>query len=56
MKSFEYGTYNFGGSYAEYCVTNANQVFPVSDDLSFDDVASFVVNPMTAVCMVERIK
>ena len=23
MKSFEVGTYQFGGSFAEYCVTNA---------------------------------
>jgi NADPH:quinone reductase len=23
MKSFEVGTYKFGGSFAEYCVTNA---------------------------------
>ncbi len=56
MKSFEFGTYKDGGSYAEYCVTNSNQVFPISGDLSFDDIASFVVNPMTAVCMIERIK
>lgn len=56
MKSFEFGMYNDGGSYAEYCVTNAAQVFPISGDLDFDDIASFVVNPMTAVCMIERIK
>jgi len=56
MKSFEFGTYKDGGSYAEYCVTNASQVFPVSGDLHFDDLASFVVNPMTAVCMIERVK
>ena len=56
MKSFEFGAYKDGGSYAEYCVTNANQVFPISGDLSFDDISSFVVNPMTAVCMIERIK
>lgn len=56
MKSFEQGTYQHGGSFAEYCVTNTNQCFPVSDDLSFDEVASFVVNPMTAVSMIERVK
>ena len=56
MKSFEFGTYKYGGSFAEYCVTNGMQCFPVSDDISLDDVASFVVNPMTAVCMVERLK
>lgn len=56
MKSQELNTYNDGGSFAEYARTNWSQAFPVSDDLSFDDVASFVVNPMTAVCMVERLK
>ncbi len=56
MKSFEFGMYKDGGSYVEYCVTNAAQVFPISGDLGFDDIASFVVNPMTAVCMIERIK
>ena len=56
MKSFEQGTYKDGGSFSEYCVTNVGQVFPISGDLSYDDISSFVVNPMTAVCMVERIK
>jgi NADPH:quinone reductase-like Zn-dependent oxidoreductase len=56
MKSFEFGAYKEGGSYAEYCITNAMQAFPVSNDMTFDEVASFVVNPMTAVCMVERVK
>ncbi len=56
MKAFEVGTYKHGGSFSDYCVTNAFQCFPISDDLSFDDIASFVVNPMTAVCMVERLK
>ena len=56
MKSFEVGSYINGGSFAEYCVTNAFQAFPISDDLKLEDVASFIINPMTAVCMVERVK
>ena len=50
------GTYKLGGAFAEYCVTDATMAFPFSDDLSFEDTASFVVNPLTAVCMVDRIK
>ncbi len=56
MKSFEVGTYKYGGSFAEYCVTSADQAFPVSDDIGLEEVAAFVINPMTAVCMVERVK
>jgi NADPH:quinone reductase-like Zn-dependent oxidoreductase len=36
MKSFEFGTYKDGGSFAEYCVTNGSQVFTVSDEMTFD--------------------
>ena len=56
MKSSELQHYKDGGAYAEYCVTDAFLCFPFSDDLSFDDCASFIVNPMTAVCMVDRVK
>lgn len=56
MKSGEIGTYKIGGAFADYCVTDARYCFPISDDLSFEDAASLIVNPLTAVCMVERIK
>lgn len=56
MKAGEMGTYKLRGAFADYIVTSVDQVFPLSDDIDFEDAASFVVNPLTAVCMVERIK
>lgn len=56
MKASEVGTYKLGGAFADYCVSDVNLCFPISDDLSFEDTASFIVNPLTAVCMVDRIK
>jgi len=45
--------YKFGGAYAEYCTTST--FIPISDDITLEEAASFIVNPLTAVCMVERI-
>lgn len=56
MKAAEMGTYKLSGAYGEYCVSDVDLCFPFSDDLSFEDTASFIVNPLTAVCMVDRIK
>jgi len=56
MKSGEIGTYKIGGAFADYILTSVNMAFPISDDIDFEDCASFIVNPLTAVCMVERIK
>lgn len=56
MKASELGIYKMRGAYADYIVTDVATCFPLSDDLDFEDTASFVVNPLTAVCMVERIK
>ena len=56
MKAPELNSYNLGGSYADYCLTHVNTVFPISEDIPLEDVASFVVNPLTAVSMIDRIK
>jgi len=56
MKAFEVGEYKFGGSFAEYAVADVKGCIPLSDDVSFDEAASFVVNPLTAVLMVDRAK
>jgi NADPH2:quinone reductase len=56
MKAFELNTYNIGGAFAEYCVTDVAHCIPISDSFTFEEAASFIVNPITAVCMVERIK
>lgn len=47
---------HYGGAFAEYVVTEVKAVIPLSDDFSFEQGASFVVNPLTAVLMVERCK
>jgi len=54
MKAFELGAYKFGGAYAEYIVTDTKACIPLSKDFSFEQGASFVVNPLTAVLMVDR--
>lgn len=49
----EGSTIKIGGSYAQYCVTNAYQCVPLNDNVSFSEGASFFVNPMTAIGMTE---
>ena len=56
MKQNELGTYKIGGAMAEYIVTENKQVIPLSEGISFDQAASFFVNPLTAIGMVERCK
>ena len=43
---------------ADYCVTTANSIMPIPEDvnISYDEAATFFVNPLTAYCMVERVK
>ena len=54
MKQGELGIYRVGGAMAEYAVTENKAVIPLSDDFSFEQAASFFVNPLTAICMVDR--
>lgn len=42
---------NRGGNWAEYVVVPARQVVPVPDDLPVEQVATFFVNPATALIM-----
>lgn len=41
---------------AEFVVTDSRSLIPLADEFSFEQSASFFVNPLTAVCMVERCK
>ena len=54
MKKFELATYHRGGSFAEYCVTDYKSCIPLADDISLEQAASFYVNPLTAIGMVDR--
>jgi NADPH2:quinone reductase len=56
MKQGELGAYKIGGAMAEYIVTDSRSIIPIADEFSFEQSASFFVNPLTAVCMVERCK
>jgi NADPH:quinone reductase-like Zn-dependent oxidoreductase len=44
-----------GGNWAEFVNLSARQVVPVPDDLPDDQVATFFVNPATAIVMTQRV-
>jgi NADPH2:quinone reductase len=44
-----------GGNWAEYAVIPASLLLPVPDDLPDEQVASFVINPATAILMLRRV-
>jgi NADPH:quinone reductase-like Zn-dependent oxidoreductase len=55
-KQFELGTYQIGGAFAEYCVTDVRSCIPLNDSISLEQGAALFVNPLTAVGMVDRAK
>ena len=44
-----------GGTYAQYAITNAYQCVPIDDDMTIDEAATFFVNPLSSIGMVEEI-
>ncbi|MFE4413301.1 zinc-dependent alcohol dehydrogenase family protein [Streptomyces sp. NPDC056821] len=44
-----------GGNWAEYAVVPATDLFPVPDEIPDEQVASFVINPASAILMVRRV-
>lgn len=44
-----------GGNWAEYAVVPENRLFLVPDDLSTEQVASFFINPASAIAMVRHV-
>jgi NADPH:quinone reductase-like Zn-dependent oxidoreductase len=48
------GQFTKGGSYAEYCVTNATCCITLDDGVSFEQGANGVINPLTALGLLER--
>jgi len=44
-----------GGTMAQYAVTNAYQCVPIDNDVSFNIAASFFVNPITALGLLEQV-
>ena len=49
-------THGKGGSWAEYMVTSAMNVIPVGNDISFEQAATLIVNPLTALSFMDIIK
>ena len=41
---------------AEYCVTDTKSIIPLRDSTTFEQGVALFVNPLTAICMVHRIK
>jgi NADPH:quinone reductase-like Zn-dependent oxidoreductase len=52
----ELGSFLVGGAMADYIIVDPNHVIPLSEEYSFEEGATFFVNPLTALCMVERVK
>lgn len=44
---------DLNGMWAEYCVVEAKTCIPLKDDVSFEQGATLIINPLTAVGMVE---
>lgn len=54
MKQGEIVNLKCGGAYAEYCVTTNRSCMPLDDSIGFEEGATLFVNPLTAICMVNR--
>jgi len=48
------GVMMYGGSFGEFCVTGNRCVVPLPEEISFDEGSSLFINPLTAICMVDR--
>lgn len=44
-----------GGNWAEYAVVSFDRVYPVPDDIPDEQIASFLINPATAILMVRHV-
>ena len=45
-----------GGSYAEYAVTDVTCINLLRDETTFEEGVALFVNPLSALCMVDRCK
>ncbi len=49
-------TAGLGGSWAEYMLTSAMHVIPISKDISFEQASSLIVNPLSAIAFMDIAK
>jgi len=50
------GKFSKGGSYAEYCVTNAYQCIPLDDHITWERGANCICNPLSAIGLLDRVQ
>lgn len=55
-KRVSFGSQDGNGSWAEYCVVSVFSCIPVSRQLATQSAATLIVNPMTALGLIERVK
>ena len=48
--------WKIGGSMAEYVITDLKKIIELSGDISYEQGACSIVNPLSALGMVERLK
>ncbi len=48
--------YTIGGSMAEYAVTDMWSIIPMRDETTFEDGVALFVNPLSALCMIDRVQ
>jgi NADPH:quinone reductase-like Zn-dependent oxidoreductase len=49
-------TYTIGGSFAEYAVTGYSSIIPLRDETPIEAGVALFVNPLSAICLIDRIK
>jgi len=47
---------SIGGAMADYFMTSASQCIPLDDDMSFDQAATFIINPLSCLALLDRAK
>jgi len=55
-KEPELKAWKVGGAMADYAFTTPTSVIPMQEGMTFEQGATFFVNPLTAYCMVYRVK
>ena len=56
MKQNEIMVLKTGGSMGAHCITTNRSCMPLADHIGFDEGSALFVNPITAICMVNRCK
>ena len=56
FKCREQGLWEKGGSFAEFVLTDITGIIPLRDDVSHEQGVALFVNPLSALCLVDRAK